>query len=386
MILSSPVRLRFQILFFTIARTIVNTGIRMVYPFLPAIARGLGVEIESVTLAITARSALGFIGPVLGSLADRLGRKMAMLSGLALYSAGLTLVAFWPTFAAFFLALVLSGIGKIVFDASVQAYVGDRVPRSKRGLAVGLIEFGWSGAFLIGIPAVGWVIARAGWSAPFPLLAALVLAAGVILWRIIPGGKPQADSRPPFFYSIRVILTRRVAFAALLAGALISASNEVINIVFGLWMEDAFGLQIAALGIASAVIGIAELGGEGLVVSLTDRLGMRRSVVFGIAANIFTSLALPLLGTSITGALLGLFVFYLTFEFTIVATIALMTELAPDVRATLMAGNIAFHGLGRVLGALIGPLAFASGMSANGLLAAIFNGIALVLLLLFVRE
>jgi len=69
------------------------------------------------------------------------------------------------------------------------------------------------------------------------------------------------------------------AVSALIAGFLLSASNEVVNIVFGRWMEGTFGLRIIALGITAAIIGIAELGGEGLTALLVDRLGKRRSVV-----------------------------------------------------------------------------------------------------------
>ena len=36
--------LRTQIVAFTLARLVLNTGHRMVYPFLPAIARGVGVR------------------------------------------------------------------------------------------------------------------------------------------------------------------------------------------------------------------------------------------------------------------------------------------------------------------------------------------------------
>jgi len=44
------------LLVLTSARTVVNSGYRMVYPFLPVIARGLGVELSDLALAITARS------------------------------------------------------------------------------------------------------------------------------------------------------------------------------------------------------------------------------------------------------------------------------------------------------------------------------------------
>jgi predicted MFS family arabinose efflux permease len=123
-------------------------------------------------------------------------------------------------------------------------------------------------------------------------------------------------------------------------------------------------LKIAALGAASAVIGFAELGGETLTAAITDRLGKARAVAGGVLLNCLAALALPFLGASLPGAFVGLFLFYLTFEFALVSSIPLMTEVFPPARATLMAGNVAAHSLGRALGALVTAPLFALGQAS----------------------
>jgi len=135
-------------------------------------------------------------------------------------------------------------------------------------------------------------------------------------------------------------------------GLLFNAGNEVVNVVFGVWMESSFGLQIAALGAASAVIGFSELGGEVLAGGLSDFLGKSRSLVLGLAVNSLAVLALPLISRSLTGALIGLFLYYLTYEFTLVCSIPVMTEVFPAARASMMALFIAGTSLGRGVGAL----------------------------------
>jgi len=65
-----PAGLRGQLAAFSFSRMILNTGFRMVYPFLPAIARGLGLDLATAALAVTARSATGLASPLLGFLAD----------------------------------------------------------------------------------------------------------------------------------------------------------------------------------------------------------------------------------------------------------------------------------------------------------------------------
>jgi predicted MFS family arabinose efflux permease len=71
----------------------------------------------------------------------------------------------------------------------------------------------------------------------------------------------------------------------------------------------------------------------------------------GLGLNSLTALALPFLGVNLLGAVAGLFLFYITFEFTLVSSLPLMTEVLPSARATIMAANAASLSLGRAVGA-----------------------------------
>jgi predicted MFS family arabinose efflux permease len=378
--------LRLQLGVFSLTRTLVNTGFRMVYPFLPTIARGLGVDVRAIALAITARSSLGIAAPYVGSLGDSIGRKRAMLFGLLIFSIGFLIIIVWPTYPGLFTALILGALGKIIFDPSMQAYLGDRTSYQQRGRVIAITELGWSGASLLGLPLIGWLIARSDWATPFPLLALFTLGMAIWLFRLLPADEPLDAARPRFLEALRTIVSHRSALAALAISLLISTSNEAVNIVYGLWLETSFGLQVAALGAASAVIGLAELGGEGVVAALTDRLGKVRSVISGTLAVAVACLLLPVIGSNTFGALAGLFLFYLAFEFTFVSLIPMLTELVPSARATLMASNIAASAMGRALGAFIGPYLFDFGLFANAIFGASIALLALVVVVLFLRE
>lgn len=359
-------RLRFQVMAFTAVRTVLNTMQRMVYPFLAVFARGLGVDLSSLTLALTFRSVAGAFGPFVGSVADSRGRKFGMLFGLFLFIVGVGVVAIWPTFPAFLVALILAMLGKYVFDPSMQAYLGDRVAYQRRGRVLAITEFSWSLSFIIGAPVMGFLIARRGWQAPFPALALLgVLAFGLLAW-MLPTDPARGEGSPGLFRNLGRVFSYPPAVIGLVMSLLISAGNEVVNVVFGVWMEASFNARIAALGATAVVLGLAELGGETFTALFTDRLGKARAITIGLALNCLAALALPYLGRSQAGAVTGLFLFYLSFEFTIVSSIPLMTEVFPAARATLMAGNIASHSLGRALGALVTYPLYAYGTASPG--------------------
>jgi DHA1 family inner membrane transport protein len=340
--------LRNQVLAFTVIRTVLNTMHRMVYPFLLVFGRGLGVDLTVLSLALSGRSLVGVFTPFLASVADSRGRKTGMLFGLVLFTVGVTLVVIWPTFPVFVITLVLTLIGKYVFDPSMQAYLGDRVPYQNPVLALAGV------ACLLGL---AW---------------------------LLPRDPAVAIDQPGIWRNLRAVLTYPPALAGLGMGLLASAGNEVVNLVFGVWMENSFGLQIAALGAASAVIGLSELGGESLTAIVTDRLGKPRAVGIGLGLNSLAALALPLLGRTLPGAVVGLFFFYLTFEFTLVSSIPMMTEILPTARATLMAANVAGLSLGRSLGALLAIPIYAHGIWMNGLATLAFNLLALLLLRILV--
>ena len=358
----------------------------MVYPFLPVIARGLGVAPEAIILGVTGRLALGLGTPLLGVLADRVGRKPAILAGVAIFILGGLIVGLHPSYTTLVLALIAVGLSKSLFDPALYAYVGDQVVFERRGTPMALVELSWSGAYLLGVPAVGLLIGAAGWVAPFPALAAMALLGALWIGFTLPGNAGSAVRAASITSGFAAILTRKSALAGLAVGFLISAGNETVSIVYGLWMEQSFGLRIAALGAATAVIGLAELGGEGLVAGLADRIGKRRLVAAGMVMNTAAALVLPRLSGSLAVGLIGLFAFYLCFEATIVCTLPLMSEQVPQARATLLATNSAGLSLGRSLGALAGAPLFSLGMQANGAAAAALNLLALGLLLGLVKE
>ncbi len=368
-----------QVIAFTITRTIINTLHRMVYPFLAVLARGVGVDLISMSYALTARSLVGTVGPFVAALADRRGRRFGMLFGIGLFTLGTAIVVFWPTFPALVLSIILSTLGKYIFDPSMQAWLGDRIPYARRGRTIAVTEFGWSLAFILGIPLMGFLIARNGWMAPFPLFVLLGTIIFITLFFLLPKEDSSSVVHGPSS-NFRLVLTFAPALAGLAVGLFASAANEVVNLIFGVWLEDSFGLQIAALGAASAVIGLSELGGEGLVAAFVDRLGKPRAIGLGLAANCLAALALLFLGRTQAGALVGLFFFYITFEFTLVSSIPLMTELLPSARATLMAFNVAALSLGRALGDLLAPRLYGLGFWFVVLGAVGFNLLALAAL------
>ena len=63
-------------------------------------------------------------------------------------------------------ALLSSTLGNLTFIPAMQAYLGDRLPYERRGRILAYTEFGWSLAFIGGVPLMG----LAWWALDFPFM------------------------------------------------------------------------------------------------------------------------------------------------------------------------------------------------------------------------
>ncbi|HSB67669.1 MAG TPA: MFS transporter [Anaerolineales bacterium] len=369
---------------FIFVRLVVSTVFRMVFPFLPALARGMEVPVESVSAAVSARSVLGLLGPPLGAIADLRGRKQALIGALILFGLSMVAVGVWPTYAVFFIGLVLTGGATVIIDSSIHAYLGDHIPYAERGRASAAVELGWSLAFVIGIPLMAVNMARSGWSAPFLWLGLAGLLAGGLISLVLKPTPPISGTWRELREGLRKIFVPAPLLGLLLA-VLLTLANQVISIVFGIWMEQAFGLQLEQLGAASIVIGVAGLVGVAGAMLFTDKLGKRRAIGLGLVVNSVFCLSLPLFGRQLWGALAVLFLFYLSFEFALTSLFPLMTTLSSQARGVFMAAMLAALSLGDAIGALLGPILIRSGLLANAMCTTALNLGGLFLLIVFVK-
>lgn len=382
-----PLRLRWQIIILTLARLAFNTGLRMVYPFLPALARGAGVDLSALYRLVTARNLIGLLGPFFGPVSERYGRKPVILGATLFLALGALVVVIWPVYWALGATLIILSLAKVIFDPAMQAYLGDRVPYHRRGRAISATETAWAGALLVGAPAIGLIIERQGWRAPFAWLAGLALVSALLLWRFLP---PVAEGRRRILSwgdTWGVLRRHPVIWQASLYLLLVMGANEILFIVYGDWMESSFGLTLSGLGLATGLIGGAEISGEVMAGFAVDRFGKRPVVITAGVINAFMYLLIPYTGASLNVALIALVVLFITFELTVVGGIPLLTELVPGARAVVMAMTLGAGALGRGLGSIIGPWLWqARGLAGNGAIAALVALIGILILARWVRE
>jgi predicted MFS family arabinose efflux permease len=361
--MKSPlVRQIIAVMFF---RLLLNTGRRFVYPFAPALSRGLEVPLAAITSIIATSQMTSLLGFFSGPLADRIGYRFMMRTGLALLAVGMLLCGLLPTYWPVFIGLVIASFGKTIFDPAIQAFIGRSVPFARRGRVIGAVETAWAGSTLIGIPALGLIIEQLGLNNSFYILAFLGAIGWLLISRVIPPDEPISSQakheKKSLTASLKQLVRIRPAAGMLAFGFWISIANDSLFVVYGAWFEQDFLVSLVTLGFSTVAIGAAELLGESMTALFADRLGLKRAVICGLCLAMCAYLLLPFIGRTLPLAMIGMFCVFLAFEFTIVTSFSLSTELMPGARATMMSGFYATAGVGRMIGVLIGGVLWSYG-------------------------
>lgn len=367
--------------FLAVTRLVLNMAHRMVYPFLPVIARGLGVSLGQAGVLVSVRSLAGIATPVVVRLAGRAERRRTLIAaGLALFVFGALLTAMTGVFVGALVGLAMMGLAKATYDTASIAYLADRVPYAKRARYLAIIELTWAGGFLVGAPLAGWLISRSGWQAPFWVFGLAGLAA-------IAAARFFLDADSAARTVVAPLHLDRSATAVLVVVGLYSLAHEVVLVGLGAWLESGLGLTLAAIAFVAIVFGIAELVGESATLAFTDVIGKRRSILLGLAIAGTSWALLVVAATSTLWGVLFFAVSVLGFEYSIVSTFPLASEVRPGARTRYLSLTLVAVSIGRAIGAIVGPALFtAYGFRANTAVAALLALASAAIVVGYVRE
>lgn len=348
--------IRLQLYVLTLSRFFITTLIRMVFSFLPAFARGLGVPIGTLQRALAARLLASFIVPFVVPLSEKFGRKAFLLIALTIYVACTPLIIFFPTLGIFTFVVVTGTLTSILFDPAMRTHIGDIVPYEQRGMAIGITELSWAGAFLVGAPIVGFLIARFGWRSPFLALSIGAAMMLIVIWRVIPDLRPPtATNFSPRLMARHVVNAPMLWLAAAYVG-IAMGGNMLVFSSYADWLEKSFGLSVGGLGTAAIVLGTSELIGELSAGWLSDRFGKQRIVFTTVTLSAVAYFLLPLISISTVTALIGIFFVFLTFEMSFISVVPIFTELVPAARSVPLAILSIMPPIGRAIALLFAPL------------------------------
>ncbi|MCL4370357.1 MAG: MFS transporter [Chloroflexi bacterium] len=141
----------------------------------------LGMSESQVGLTFTGMALLNLMAvPVAGLLADRYGRKAAIVPGTLLAGVAHIIIGFSPNLTVFMPAASLEGIATGIGGPAPAAYVADIAPPNARGLTMGLFRTFSDLAMVAGPVFLGWVAELTDYSWALTLDASVMLSSSIL--------------------------------------------------------------------------------------------------------------------------------------------------------------------------------------------------------------
>ena len=131
---------------------------------LPTIGREFGVALDELQWVLSAYLlTITAVLPLFGRLADMVGRKRILNTGLVLFVVGSVVVAAAPTFPVLVGSRALQGIGASMYMATNMATAVSAFPASQRGRVLGFFSSIVAAGTLVGPPLGGLLTDAFGW-------------------------------------------------------------------------------------------------------------------------------------------------------------------------------------------------------------------------------
>jgi len=176
------------------ANAIGALGTALVSPLLNSLTGPFGVSGAEIGLLVTAVGAPSiFLIPISGVIADRIGRKPVLITGLILFGSAGAAIALTTDFTVVLALRALQGVGFAGVTPIIITSFGDLYADDTEATAQG-IRFGVTGLSQAVFPAIAGIVVVAAWQYPF-LIYALALPIAALVWLFFD--EPADDGRDP---------------------------------------------------------------------------------------------------------------------------------------------------------------------------------------------
>jgi predicted MFS family arabinose efflux permease len=319
---------------------------------LPTIAGDLGVAVAVAGQLITV-FALTFAlsAPLIASLTSTWPRRRLLIAGLAVFATANAIAALSPTFAVLLTARVLAAIGSALFTPTAVVAATTLAAPAQRGQAVAVVIAGSTFALVLGVPLGTWAGVQFGWRVTYGLVALLAALAALGCLAFLP--QVSNPLRVNLRAWIGLVSQPRVGLGlgVTLLGLL---GWFAVYIYIAPLLRQVTHLEGAAVGSMLLVYGLASIVGNLLGGYTADRWGPTRTVAFSLIGLAVTLAALPLLATSVAGAVAALIAWGVAGFMLGPAQQSRLIALAPTGAAVLVALNASATWLGIGGGAVLG--------------------------------
>lgn len=327
---------------------------------LPEVRRAFSLtEVEAGSLFAVMMLVAAVTSAAAGRLADRIGRKTVLVSGLTLLALGFGGAGASGGRPEFFLSLAATGIGYGFTPPSLYAIMSDLLPR-RRGLAASLVSVAYGVGGALGAVLSSRLIAARDWRAAFAAVAGIAAADMLLqLSTVRDRRRSTAAARKVPFRDAAAAPVLLLAFAEFVGGSVFWSSAAWTPTL----LREAKSLTLEETGWVMGLLSVANMLGSFALGALSDRFGRKPVIVLSALPAAAAAFVVFYWLQSAPAIAAGIFIFGTLKASVPALVVALAQETAPPGAAGTASGIImALHYAAGVLA----PLAAARLIAAAG--------------------
>jgi MFS family permease len=346
-------------------------GVASLTPAFPEIIRQFDISAEEIGLLITVFTLPGVIlSPLMGALADRLGRKAILVPSIFVFGISGFLCGFMTEYSHILILRFVQGTGAVALGMINITLVGDIYTGNKRATAMGynasILNVGTAA-----YPAIGGALAVIAWNYPFYLP---LLAIPVGLFVIFRLNNPEPYKKQSFIEYLKntwVSINKRDVWALFVINILvfIILYGSLLTF-FPLFLEENFNANAFQIGMAMSVMSVITAFISAQLGKLSRRFSSRTLLIYSALSYLLSMLIIPL-SNSWTMILIAIIFFAIGHGLLLPNIFNLLVGYAT---INERAGFMSINSMVLRIGQTVGPLFVALVYSLGGLNATFFAG------------
>ncbi len=256
------------------------------------LARHFHVEKRAIVWTITITLAMRPVGALLlGTLADRYGRKRPLVACVFYFSIITALTPFAPNYIVFVLLRALYGIGMGGYWGVGASLVMESTPRRWRGLLSGILQGGYPFGYLLAAVALRLIEPRWGWQSMFLSGLGLALIIAILTIRAPESSAWELHRLPTVAHIFRTLWRHKKSFAyLLLVMSVMTCLSHGTQDLYPDFLKSVHGFTNRTVSTLAILYNIGAIVGALAIGHLSDRFGRRRSIMLALGLSL---LAIP---------------------------------------------------------------------------------------------
>lgn len=275
---------------------LVGTSQYIVSGILDTIANSLDITLATAGQLMTIFSLVyAIFTPILIGITSSIDRRKLMIFSLSLFVIGNILAFILPGYQLFVVARVVMALGAGMVVVTALTIATKIAPEGKQGSSIAIVMMGLSSSLIIGVPIGRIISSLLGWRVIFGVIALLGILAMILIRASIP--LIQGDKPVPLVQQLALLKKWRITIGLAITFFWLGGYSNAYTYLSP-YLLNVSGIEEKHLNGVLLIFGIASLLGSKFGGFSTDRWGVQKTLLGGMALHIVMLILLSLVTNS----------------------------------------------------------------------------------------